>query len=190
MTRAHPRRLLILACSATKRRAPGLMPARERYDGPLWRTLRAADPDSVKASVAFFSAKYGFGCAATPIADYEARLTQADAQTMIAAFTRAPVADAIGVLADAGGAPFEGSRSLAGGFISASCAHCSAPRRTSAPSHAAHASSSSTAPSASCALSCAPGSTIRSERKSAPAWDEGRRSRESVEALAFPTSEA
>lgn len=35
MTSAHPRRLLILACSATKRSAPGLLPACARYDGPL-----------------------------------------------------------------------------------------------------------------------------------------------------------
>lgn len=38
------RRLLVLACSATKRPDPSYMPVRERYDGPLWRTLRAADP--------------------------------------------------------------------------------------------------------------------------------------------------
>ena len=39
------RRLLVLACSATKRPDAGYIPARERYDGPLWRTLRAVDPD-------------------------------------------------------------------------------------------------------------------------------------------------
>ena len=39
------RRLVILPCSATKRDGPEYMPAIERYDGPLWRTLRAADPD-------------------------------------------------------------------------------------------------------------------------------------------------
>ncbi len=32
----HPRRLLILACSATKRHAPDSIPARDRYDGSLW----------------------------------------------------------------------------------------------------------------------------------------------------------
>ena len=40
-------RLLILACSATKRHDPGLLPAIERYDGPSYRTLRrylAGDP--------------------------------------------------------------------------------------------------------------------------------------------------
>lgn len=34
--------LLVLACSATKSVAAGNVPAFERYDGPLWRTLRAA----------------------------------------------------------------------------------------------------------------------------------------------------
>ena len=34
-------RLLILACSATKRGEQKYLRAIERYDGPLWRTLRA-----------------------------------------------------------------------------------------------------------------------------------------------------
>src|SRR3546814_1674129 len=38
-------RLLILACSATKRSRPGWIPAVDRYDGPLWQTLRAIGPD-------------------------------------------------------------------------------------------------------------------------------------------------
>jgi hypothetical protein len=45
------------------------MPARERYDGPLWRTLRAADPDGSRAKVAFLSARYGFRAADTSIQD-------------------------------------------------------------------------------------------------------------------------
>lgn len=51
------RRLVILACSATKRPDPGYIPARERYDGPLWRTLRAVDPDGRRAEAAFLSAR-------------------------------------------------------------------------------------------------------------------------------------
>ena len=35
----------VLACSATKRPDVGRIPARDRYDGPLWRSLRATDPD-------------------------------------------------------------------------------------------------------------------------------------------------
>lgn len=54
------RRLLILSCSMTKRDGPQYMLARDRYDGPLWRTLRHVDPDERKARVAFLSAEYGF----------------------------------------------------------------------------------------------------------------------------------
>ncbi|GAA0278006.1 hypothetical protein LNAOJCKE_5609 [Methylorubrum aminovorans] len=77
-------RLLVLACSSTKRPDPDRIPALARYDGPLWRTLRAADPDGRCAKVAFLSAHYGFRDAATPIADYDARLTQDLADRMIA----------------------------------------------------------------------------------------------------------
>ncbi len=78
------RRLLVLACSATKRPDPGRMAARERYDGPLWRTLRTVDPDGSRARVAFLSARYGFRDAATAIEDYDACLTPERAQRMIA----------------------------------------------------------------------------------------------------------
>ena len=47
-----PPRLLILACSATKAAGEGLA-ARDRYQGPLWQTLRTADPDGSKAFVYF-----------------------------------------------------------------------------------------------------------------------------------------
>lgn len=77
-------RLLVLACSAIKRSGRDPIPALARYDGPLWRTLRAADPDGRHAKVAFLSARYGFRDAATPIADYDARLTQDLAERMIA----------------------------------------------------------------------------------------------------------
>jgi hypothetical protein len=77
-------RLLVLACSATKRSDPDPIPALARYDGPLWRTLRAADPEGRTAKVAFLSAHYGFRDAAAPIADYDARLTQDLAERMIA----------------------------------------------------------------------------------------------------------
>lgn len=55
-----------------------------RYDGPLWRTLRAADPEGRLAQVAVLSAHFGFRDAATPIADYDARLTEDLAARMIA----------------------------------------------------------------------------------------------------------
>lgn len=72
----HPTlRLLILACSATKRAGPDYMPALERYDGPLWQTLRSADPRGEKAKVAFLSAHLGFRAANPPIELYDARMT-------------------------------------------------------------------------------------------------------------------
>jgi hypothetical protein len=75
-------RLLILACSATKRDGPKYMPAIDRYDGPLWRTLRAADPHGEKAQVAFLSARLGFREANTPIEIYDARMTETIAAAM------------------------------------------------------------------------------------------------------------
>lgn len=75
-------RLLILACSTTKRDGPATMLAIERYDGPLWRTLRAVDPHGEKAQVAFLSAHLGFRAAATPIAIYDAEMTRQMAAAM------------------------------------------------------------------------------------------------------------
>lgn len=81
-THPHPRRLLILACSATKRDGETYMPAIDRYDGPLWRTLRAADPDRCLARVAFVSARLGFRRAETPIKLYDTRMTAEIAERM------------------------------------------------------------------------------------------------------------
>ena len=63
------------------------MPGRDRYDGPLWRTLRHVDRDGSKAKVAFLSARYGFRTADTPIELYDARLTPDLAARMIAGGT-------------------------------------------------------------------------------------------------------
>lgn len=76
-----PRRLLILACSATKREGADLT-ALGRYDGPLWQTLRAADPDGTRATVAFLSARHGLGDARMPLAQYDAQLSAASAREM------------------------------------------------------------------------------------------------------------
>lgn len=67
-----------MACSATKRPDAGMMPAYDRYDGPMWRTLRAAIgpyPDPATLQIWFLSARYGFQPARLPIPDYEHRLT-------------------------------------------------------------------------------------------------------------------
>ena len=81
---ALPRRLLVLACSATKRHDIDRIPGRDRYDGPLWRTLRTTDPEDRLARVAFLSAHFGFREARTEIEDYDARLTRDLAERMIA----------------------------------------------------------------------------------------------------------
>ena len=77
-------RLLILACSATKTADIGRIPAIERYDGPLWRTLRHSDPGGRKARVAVLSARHGFIEGHWPIENYDCRLTEQVAARMIA----------------------------------------------------------------------------------------------------------
>lgn len=68
-------RLLILACSATKEGGPRYMPAIDRYDGPLWQTLRVTDPNGEMAQTAFLSAYLGFRAASTPIEMYDIAMT-------------------------------------------------------------------------------------------------------------------
>lgn len=70
------RRLLVLACSARKRKDAGPLPALERYDGPAFRVLRkflavAADPPDVLV----LSAKYGLVPSAREISHYDTRMT-------------------------------------------------------------------------------------------------------------------
>lgn len=84
MNKSQRHRLLILACSATKRSQPGWIPAIDRYDGPLWQTLRAIDPDRGDTKVAVLSARYGFIDSRSPIENYDTRLTTALAERMIA----------------------------------------------------------------------------------------------------------
>lgn len=83
-TPVEPHQLLILACSATKRRDAGWIDAIDRYDGPLWRTVRAVAPDRMRIKVAVLSARYGFLDSRSPIEDYDARLTPELAGRMIA----------------------------------------------------------------------------------------------------------
>ena len=77
-----PPRLLILACSATKAEGDA-MPARERYIGPLWQTLKAADPEGRLAYVSYLSARFGFGDARADLPNYNQLLTSKAADTMI-----------------------------------------------------------------------------------------------------------
>lgn len=76
------RRLLILACSATKKDGPRYLPAVERYNGPLWQTLRATDPKGELAQAAFLSAHLGFRAANTPIPSYDVPMTPQIAAAM------------------------------------------------------------------------------------------------------------
>lgn len=80
--RAH--RLLILACSATKRQDDGYMPAIDRYDGPLWQTVRCHAGDRNMLKITVLSARYGFLDSRSPIQNYDSRLTTALADRMIA----------------------------------------------------------------------------------------------------------
>lgn len=73
--RPAPARLVWIACSATKAQGADLMPARDRYAGPLWQTLRAVDAAGALAQVAFLSAQLGGGLGDDPIPSYDARLT-------------------------------------------------------------------------------------------------------------------
>jgi hypothetical protein len=76
--------LLILACSATKRPNAGLLPAIERYNGPTWRTLRAAlrQPRDTPLSILVLSAEFGLITADTEIANYDRRMTPARASEL------------------------------------------------------------------------------------------------------------
>ena len=74
-----PKRLLILACTATKRRDENPMPALRRYDGPSFRTLRkwqTTYADHVQQmDILILSARLGLIAADTEIEDYDQRMT-------------------------------------------------------------------------------------------------------------------
>lgn len=77
--------LLILACSATKRHDAGTMRAVDRYDGPLWQSLRKRldelphvrrAVDAGELEIVAISAEHGFIDHRHHIHDYEHRLTE------------------------------------------------------------------------------------------------------------------
>jgi hypothetical protein len=57
------KRLLILACSENKKNKPDLIPAIERYDGPMWKMLRSFTKkhtaSEMKLDIYVLSAKFG-----------------------------------------------------------------------------------------------------------------------------------
>lgn len=69
------RRLLILKCSARKRDGADLLPAIERYDGPLWQVLRSVQRDQPllvsDVDVYVLSAAFGLIPAGQPIPWYD-----------------------------------------------------------------------------------------------------------------------
>src|SRR3546814_3999760 len=62
---------------------PGWIPAIDRYDGPLWQTLRAIGPDRPDTKIAVLSARYGFIDSRSTIENYDTRLTAALAERLI-----------------------------------------------------------------------------------------------------------
>lgn len=60
------------------------MPAIDRYDGPLWQTVRCRAGDRKMLKVAVLSARYGFIDSSSPIQNYDSRLTVELADRMIA----------------------------------------------------------------------------------------------------------
>ncbi|CAH2606316.1 conserved protein of unknown function (plasmid) [Rhodovastum atsumiense] len=77
------RRLLILQCGKSKNPAEGKIPARDRYTGPLWTTLRNADPNGERTQVAALSAKYGLIRGSREIDNYDLEMTDRIAEQML-----------------------------------------------------------------------------------------------------------
>ncbi len=76
-------RLLVMACSATKRKVAGLLPAIVRYDGPAFHVLRKYLAHGTDApSILILSAKYGLLDADHPIPDYGCRITAEAAEAI------------------------------------------------------------------------------------------------------------
>ena len=83
-------RLLLLSCSQRKRSEPGLLPAIERYDGPLFRVLRRYQQkhsafgsyDKTPPDIHILSAEFGLMSADQPIPLYDRRMTTERAQEL------------------------------------------------------------------------------------------------------------
>lgn len=72
------RRLMIIACGATKRHDAGLLSAIDRYDGAPYRTLRKTLRELARdqwPTIRILSAAFGLIPAETPIPDYDQRMT-------------------------------------------------------------------------------------------------------------------
>lgn len=70
------KRLLIITCSATKRSDAGLLPALERYDGPVYRVIRAYQGRGKRLpKTLILSASMGLITPNHPVRDYDQRMT-------------------------------------------------------------------------------------------------------------------
>lgn len=85
-----PIKVAIMACSGKKQ--PGELPAIDKYDGPMWQTLRARLADLPAASAAFktgelrimvLSARFGIIDATTVIGDYDQRMDERRAAELL-----------------------------------------------------------------------------------------------------------
>lgn len=75
------RRLLVIACSQSKSREAGLIPAIERYDGPAFRVIRKYLRESRDLSLKIWiiSAKFGLLESSQPIPDYDCQMSRISA---------------------------------------------------------------------------------------------------------------
>ena len=78
-----PRRLLILACSATKDHTAGNIPAVDRYRPGAYFQMLHAVPRATWPDVVILSAEHGFLDGGTPIADYDRRMDKQRAGEML-----------------------------------------------------------------------------------------------------------
>ena len=72
------KRLLIVACSASKKATSGDLPALVRYDGTFYRVIRRwlnEAPQTNQLTWLILSARFGLIHADTPIPNYDQRLT-------------------------------------------------------------------------------------------------------------------
>ncbi len=85
------KRVLVMACSATKKASPRPIPAIDLYDGPMWRTLRACLATLPRAGdgiadgslvIKVLSARHGVIGHNVEIGYYDERMTEARAARM------------------------------------------------------------------------------------------------------------
>ncbi len=79
------RSLLIISCSKTKDKTPGVLPALMRYKGPFYPTLHKAireDRLPKTLDILIISAKYGLLTSDTPIQGYEQKMDDARAEQL------------------------------------------------------------------------------------------------------------